>query len=668
MKIHLKKLVLWSRNFPGERRELPFLPGKVNVITGNSQTGKSAIIPIMDYCLCSSQCKIPLGKIRDSCSWFGALFGTPHGDIFLARRSPQGGKPSTDVILSTGRDIQIPAIIIEGNIDIVDARKRLNTIFEFPFHMQEDLDNSGLAARPSFRDVVSLCFQPQTIIANPDVFFYKCNEAVYAERLRLIFPFLINAITPNWYAQREELRLLRNELRELDREYQSSVRIKKNAAASAKAKLLKAKNLGIYRNEILDHPSVEHCINEISSIIESKYLTHAPVFDDRQAQAIIESIVKREQSLSLEYANLKQRLKFVVEVGTLYTSNMGSLRRRKDYLDLAANIISYYDKNASCPFCGAESSVFSESIAPMLESVSNFEEEKKKWGKTYNAALGLERLELTEKIKEIEHQLTLIEQERNAFVKDIEERKRLLSWTQEVNSLIGELSEYLSNIKKLLPQDNYEKVISLKAKINRLSRDTSSEEIQKLKEDAVNKISDISFNYCNMLDIEWSDNRAKLDIQNLTVRIENTQGDAFLWEIGSASNWLAYHLGFMLGIHEFASVYSKYVPSLVVFDQPTQAYFPTVTELEEGETYWDDDKADDTRRSNNIFKLLNDYIDTTEGRVQVILFEHAPISMFLPYRNINVVEEWREKKLLPKHWYEGQSSDETHSECPPFGV
>lgn len=658
MKIHLKKLVLWSRFFPGERRELPFFPKKVNVITGNSQTGKSAIIPIIDYCLCSSQCKIPLGKIRNSCSWFGVLFGTEHGDIFLARRSPQGGKPSTEVVLIAGRDIQTPETIIESNINIVDARKRLNTLFEFPFHMQEDLENNGLAARPSFRDVVSLCFQPQTIIANPDVFFYKCNEAIYAERLRLIFPFLLNAIKPSWYDQREELRMLRNELREVERESQSNLRLKKNAASSAKAKLLKAKNLGIYHNEILDQASVEHCIHEISSIVESKYLTHAPVFDDRQAQAIIESIVKRERELSLEYASLKQRLKFIVEVGTLYNSNMNSLRRRKDYLDLAESIISHYKKDESCPFCGAESSVFAESISLMLESVSSFEDERKKWGKTYNTALGLERLEITEKIKEVEHQLFHVGQERNAFVKDVEERNRLRSWTQEVDSLIGELSEYLSTIIKLLPQDNYEKVIELKTKINKLSKETSSEEIQKLKEEAVSTISEISFNYCNMLDIEWSDNRAKLDIQNLTVRIENTEGDAFLWEIGSASNWLAYHLGFMLGIHEFASTHSKHVPTLIVFDQPTQAYFPTVTELEEGETYWDDDKTDDTRRSNNIFKLLDEYIDSTDGKVQVILFEHAPVSMFSSYENIHVVEEWREKKLLPAHWYEEQSSNE----------
>ena len=53
------------------------------------------------------------------------------------------------------------------------------------------------------------------------------------------------------------------------------------------------------------------------------------------------------------------------------------------------------------------------------------------------------------------------------------------------------------------------------------------------------------------------------------------------------------------------------------------------------------------------FKLLNEYIDNTQGDVQIVLFEHAPVSMFSPYDNIHVVEEWREAKLLPQHWYEG---------------
>lgn len=517
MKIHIKKIILWSELIPGERRELPFIEGKVNVITGNSQTGKSAIIPIIDYCLCSTQCKIPIGKIRKSCAWFGVLFGTNHGDILLARRSPQEGKASSEVFLASGNEITVPERIEEGNISILDARKKLNTIFEFPFQMQEDLEDNTVASRPSFRDTVSLCFQPQTIIANPEVLFYKCNVPIYAERLRLIFPFLLNAISPEWYAQREEMRFLRNEIRDLEHGEQAALKIKTNAAASAKLKLLKAKSLGIYQGDICDNSHVDHYIYEISKIVHDRDKFHPPMFDDKQAQAIIDSITERESSLTLQYANLKQRLKFIVEIGSLYKDNISRTGTRRDYLDLANSIINSYKKNSACPFCGSTHSSFIEEISPLIQAVDSFEVERKKWGSTYNTALDIERIELTENIREVEHQITLIEQEKDAFSRNEKERKNLRNWTKDVNALIGELSEFLSTMKRLLPQDSQEKIHLLKSKYNHLVSVTSSTITENLKKEAIDKISEISFIYCNRLDIEWSENKARLDIQNLTV-------------------------------------------------------------------------------------------------------------------------------------------------------
>ncbi|MCK0550977.1 hypothetical protein [Pseudomonas syringae] len=50
MKLQIRKLILWPKN-GGAYRELEFEPGKVNIISGSSKAGKSAVIPIIDYCL-----------------------------------------------------------------------------------------------------------------------------------------------------------------------------------------------------------------------------------------------------------------------------------------------------------------------------------------------------------------------------------------------------------------------------------------------------------------------------------------------------------------------------------------------------------------------------------------------------------------------------------------
>ena len=86
MSFQINRIVLFSKL--GELRVVPLNPGKVNIITGSSKTGKSALIPIVDYCLGSSTCKIPSGVIRDNASWVGLVLIKSSQYYFVARKVP----------------------------------------------------------------------------------------------------------------------------------------------------------------------------------------------------------------------------------------------------------------------------------------------------------------------------------------------------------------------------------------------------------------------------------------------------------------------------------------------------------------------------------------------------------------------------------------------------
>jgi len=47
-------------------RIIPFEPGRINIISGENGSGKSTITWIIDYCLGSEKCSIPVGLIRTS--------------------------------------------------------------------------------------------------------------------------------------------------------------------------------------------------------------------------------------------------------------------------------------------------------------------------------------------------------------------------------------------------------------------------------------------------------------------------------------------------------------------------------------------------------------------------------------------------------------------------
>ena len=60
MKSYIKAIIIFIKN--GEKRVVPLEQG-VNIITGESKTGKSALVEIIDYCLCSTRWRGSQGLI-----------------------------------------------------------------------------------------------------------------------------------------------------------------------------------------------------------------------------------------------------------------------------------------------------------------------------------------------------------------------------------------------------------------------------------------------------------------------------------------------------------------------------------------------------------------------------------------------------------------------------
>ena len=61
MRLAILKIILWPKEVSNGPKILPFAPGKINIVTGESGSGKSALTWIIDYCLGSDKCSIPVG-------------------------------------------------------------------------------------------------------------------------------------------------------------------------------------------------------------------------------------------------------------------------------------------------------------------------------------------------------------------------------------------------------------------------------------------------------------------------------------------------------------------------------------------------------------------------------------------------------------------------------
>ena len=71
---------------------------------------------------------------------------------------------------------------------------------------------------------MAFLFQPQNIVANADVLFYKADTTEHRQKLINIFPYALGAVTPKVLAARQELDKLKKQRDRLLRDIQMETR------------------------------------------------------------------------------------------------------------------------------------------------------------------------------------------------------------------------------------------------------------------------------------------------------------------------------------------------------------------------------------------------------------------------------------------------------------
>lgn len=93
MNFYIHKIQLWFTREDADHVTYEFEPNKVNVITGDSSTGKSSILRIIDYCLLAEESDIVEDVINESVKWYGLSFHMNDTDYIIVRDAPTFNAP-----------------------------------------------------------------------------------------------------------------------------------------------------------------------------------------------------------------------------------------------------------------------------------------------------------------------------------------------------------------------------------------------------------------------------------------------------------------------------------------------------------------------------------------------------------------------------------------------
>jgi hypothetical protein len=659
MKFQLRKLVIWPKSLEFPPQIIEFELGKVNVITGGSRTGKSAIIPIIDYCLASSDCNIPIDTIRDHASWYGVVFQTKTEEILICRKVPDGNKASNEFYLLRGDAVSLPPTIDTPNEKIEGVKNILNSISSVPyFSLDGDEEhNSGFQTRLGFRDLMALVFQNQDIVANQNIIFYKTHAHEHRERLRNWFPYILGAENIDILIARQRMQFVERRLILLRKESDRARAVSNSWMSNMLGHIKIADEYGLLGEPLSDNFDSEELTKVARSIIGNIPDYSKTSFDNiEKSNDEIAKLEIEDENISTDIGVAKKRLNDIRRLKSGFSGYGSAVRKRVDRLHISQWMESISTESRECPACG---SYEHPNAAVELQKISlAFKKCEDESRSISDIPTSFAREEERVKV-ELDVALDKKRAHQNRFDLLLSKDEKSQAEFQRKRNMflfLGHLQASMETFDSLSDDGRFQNEIAeLEKEHESLLKTMDSKAVFRRIEAATAIISQQILVYLKELDVEqkYKTIPPEFSVKDLNIRVRSNDGHwHFLAEVGSASNWVSFHIALMCSLHEyFLRQEASCVPSFVIFDQPSQVYFP---KLKRGEESKDNSsyKDEDVDAVTSIFKTLAKSVMASNGEWQCIVLDHADAGIYGDIEGVHEVDVWRDGvKLIPMEWY-----------------
>lgn len=662
--MQIEKLVLYSR--AGTTRELAFRVGQLNVITGDSQTGKSSLTNIFRYCLGGSRPDVPFGPISNTVAWYGLLVRIGTRRLFLGRPAADGAGDVSAALLLVEPE-GVPSFdVLEPNTSAAELQQYLAAAIGIEENLNVPaIGQTRAALAANFVHSLYYCFQRQGEIANPSVLFHHQNLEWQGPAIRDTLPYFLGAQGLDELRRRQRLT-----------EQRRALRLAEQQLARAQAELFeegdRARGLVVEANDAgLLRPDEAQRLGELD-VSDARALLQSLV--DRTLESVLAGgdVGAEFENVRLELAQHRERgreileelrgLESFSEVAAGYAAELGEHRARL----VSIGLVPDDTHDTACPVCGSAVSARGEAehatISSELEAVSRrLELAGRDQPRVVKARAELlnERDVITIRIAELNDTLSAL-----ATTNDLVARER-----QRVNIqsyVRGKIAEYLGAVMGL---DSSElealrgRAAQSQQTVRELEESLDPARLRSLVDSAMARISRDVTTIAQRLGLEHSADGVRVDANRLTVVADTADGPAYLdaGHIGSGLNWVGYHLAVYLALHRFFIDRARPVPRFVLVDQPSQAFFPS-----DRPSGGDLDELTDTDREHtkDLYQLMYDEVAAHDGALQLIVLDHADFSD--DWFQASVVERWRDgEALIPSAWL--QPKEEVTTNAPEDG-
>ncbi len=605
MKSYIKGIAIFKDNSPEGKRILKLSKG-LNIITGHSKTGKSAVLDIIDWCLGVKDCTIPKGVITDFASLYALLIDLNGKSILLARKDEYKGKnflhykEVSDNL--TIKDVTLLDFKKTNFLRINEALDKINKIIDLTVNPENlPIDVEKKMPKTNIRSALSYVFQHQDIISSNSRLFYI--DPIYTH-----FPVLAGWYGAEYYIVLDSIDKLQKRIKNLTSRQEKA----KNDNFKLENNLQNA--LRSYYNligkEYNSNWTIKECLHQIKNLEDYKKQEYSNKLQNRQEE--IDILIEKLLSEQINYDRQISKIKSRIKQGGNYKLFLDKYNQQSNLLDIR--------NEYSCPICGKDNEKLSIEAIEIIEA--------KEWLKQelvsvpiHTTKFDTELANLRKKTNELGNQIKILRKEykkNDAILNKITKEKNLNEQKQKAKwKVLSETEIY--NERKIQFDDKY--LDELKANLGKFKeRKKTYNETEKY--DTEKKIIETEMSrIVEKLDFEHKPPELYFELkpnrQETFKLYHNSMGDEriFLRQIGSASNALACHIGLFLSfLNYFSSQPKSKVPSILFFDQPSQVYFPSGTD------------NTDIEKVGQIYETILDEIERIEKETgiipQIIVADH----------------------------------------------
>ncbi|MGE6167635.1 DUF3732 domain-containing protein [Aeromonas media] len=652
----------------GNKHPVNFKPG-LNIVTGKSSTGKSALIEIFDYCFGSGENTIPKGVITTKAAIYYVALAVNEQEMVIARDPNMTSKAFfRRVVKFNSDDISRDYFNSSYFRPLDEFKKHLRDFFLDIDDVDESLAARALrrfnakAATPSIRSFSSFMLQHQNLVANKHALFYRFDEKEKRDQAIEHIKIFLGLVDQEFFHLSQEKERLTSDVKRLERQKETNKRTSDRYKQNIEPVLRQLyasmgfDNDPIALEKILKHP--QDAKERLDLIIVPEKINHTS-----------DAATQHYNRLKLTRNHKTAELRRLYRQAASINKHIQEEERFVDNIKKFSSPKHIHISSSICPFCHTEKDTLRQSAEKLQQAITKVS------GNLAQARPMKARFESS--LIDVKREIEAVSLELRATTLQITEvektEKQLAEQKSLYESILIQKAKLFMLLDTLSMADDAElekQITEIHKQLREINKSLIKYDIQKGLESASTNVNKYMAEIGQHFEFESSYKPINLhfsfesfDLYHLTPRGEKI----YLRSMGSGANWLYCHVTLFLALHKyFATLGDKCsIPSILFLDQPTQVYFPNFNrdssdsfeeqkgKEEKQRTINDRPVDEDIKAVENLFTQLSTYcneLSLNNGfSPQIIVTDHADnltLSNGISFDSLVNGNRWRMRGLI----------------------